>query len=235
MIVDHGYWIKLDQNEREPIDAMYGTSYLLAVVQRDLRSGSSVFGARLFLVVFLAEAIGPTDLDDAGREPALVAGRQPFCRVVIVFLAAVHVRADEGEVAKVPGAQPRIMGLARRHHVFDVRLGRARKASTSVGAMDRAQAAHDLPLNGLRVAVVSAAVVGRAAMLGRHGQAAPCLGSAGPGKRQRGDRREDARRDGVADGYGAGYGGSVSPARSARRLSAMRAADAFTESRARWA
>ena len=66
-------------------------------------------------------------------------------------------------------------------------------------------------------------------------QPAPCLGPAGTGKRKCGGRREDARCDGAADGHGSRDGGSVSPAKSARRLSATRAADAFTESRARCA
>ena len=161
------------------------------------------------------------------------------------FEVAVHARRGKGEVTKVrgepgpcravPGAKSGIVRLVRRDHVLDIRLGRGGEASASVGAIDRAEPAHDLPLDRLRVAVVSIAVVGRAAMLGRHGQAAPRLGLGRTGKCQRGDRGEDARCDGAAGGYGAGHGSSVLPARSARRLSAMRAADAFTESRARCA
>ena len=188
------------------------------------------------------ETIGPADLDDAGREPALVAGRQPLRRVVAALLATVHVRAGEGEVAKVPGepcpgcavpgAQPRVMGLARRHHVFDVRLGRARKASASVGAIDRPRP------DGARSPARPTAGSGSRASGRRESSdpRAPRSGRATSRPLPECASTATAERiDAAAGGHDAGHGGSASPAKSARRLSAMRAADAFTESRARCA
>ena len=227
----------------EDLLAMYRVGRGARVTDHGLHRSARAAGENPFEGVGIppvdGEPIGATNLDHTGREPAPVAPREPLCGVLAALPVAVDARRGRGEVAEIGGetgsrravrrAKPGVMRFRRRHHVFDIGLEPRCEAGAGIGTVDRAEAAHDLLLDRLRVAVVPAAVVGRAAVLGCHGQTAPRLGLGGACNGQGRDGGEDEESECAPDGA------TVSPTRSVRRLSAMRAADAFTESRARWA
>ena len=97
------------------------------------------------------------------------------------------------------------MRLARSDDMFNVRLGGRCKTPTRVRPVHRAELAHDVALDGRRIGIVAALVVGRAAVLGRDGQAPPCLGrraSDEPEGEHGGDAAEGEARPGAARSCG---------------------------------
>ena len=128
--------------------------------------------------------------DLAGGEPATVHGGLPFGGGVAALAApatAVHVRRDEGEIEKVGreapvdggagGAEAAVVGLRDGDDVLDIRLARAAKGSPGVGAVHpAAHGSDDAGLDRLGIGIVGP-VVGRAAVLGRNGEAVPGVGA----------------------------------------------------------
>ena len=83
------------------------------------------------------------------------------------------------------------MRLARRDDVLDVALTGRSEAGAGVGPVDRPQRPDDVLLDELGVGLVALPLVGRAAVLGGYGEAAPRLGGHGSCKRDPREHDED--------------------------------------------
>ena len=149
------------------------------------------------------EPVGALHLEHPPGEPAPVPARDPFTGVVAALLPAVHLRGGEREVAKVlgellscgpiHGAESRVVCLARRDDVLDVGLSGGGEARPRVGTVDRPELPDDVLLHRLRIGVVPLPLVGRTAVLGRHGEAAPGLGGCGAGEREGGEHDREGK------------------------------------------
>ena len=154
------------------------------------------------------EVVGPFHLDHPAGEPAPALVWKPYTGVLPTLLEAVHLRRGEGEVSEVLGkpgpghsvrrTEPRVMCLARRHNVFDVRLGRGGETPTRAGPVYRAKLARDVLLDWLWVGVFSFLVARRASVPGRHCEAVPSHRGRGPGKGECAENDEQAKTRGHA-------------------------------------